>query len=607
MSIRFSSAYSTLRSAAVALVLLCAGAPAWAQYDAITREAQKDPFILVRLAALSLETPAEQGEALAGLVEAELARGRLKDALEELERIEDGFWRATALLELAHYNAGKYREKQALKALRDASRALKGKVKGADAIALMGRIANAHAGLGDAAGAVAAAKRIPDRMIRIQSLLETGLVGTVDEAGKPIKHVKASKGARLALAEAYRQTSSIKDDDSEAAGLLLYIGGAQTRLGDHKNAAVTLRQARRMIEKKKFAGRDEALAELAAAETQAGDQSRAMRLVRSIADPERRVRALGSVARAIAEKGNMDAAITLFTLAVETTPGIEEDDLRYELLTHLVVEQSRVGRLADAFKTAGLIRDPAAQADALFAMGQVLLGKHKFEEALRLTDYIPYLGLRAQILADVALWRGEVKSDSVAASALLAKSLEPMQRKPVPARVEAALEKVLDTQIKVGDPKTTEALFDRAKGLIETLPGGLNRVRLLTLLARAYARSEDPDRSADVIKAARRITLNRRRDPDYPRSAARIVEALIASDQILESFNAAARIPEVEVPENQRASQMPRNRALKNVAEAAARIGKPQLAIRAARKIRDPASRAAALAAVARGMAQAEQ
>ena len=47
---------------------------------------RKDPFILVRLEALSLETPAEQGEALAGLVQAELARGRLKDAVGELKR-----------------------------------------------------------------------------------------------------------------------------------------------------------------------------------------------------------------------------------------------------------------------------------------------------------------------------------------------------------------------------------------------------------------------------------------------------------------------------------------------------------------------------------------
>lgn len=329
-----------------------------------------------------------------------------------------------------------------------------------------------------------------------------------------------------------------------------------------------------------------------------------MRLVRSIADPERRVRAVGSVARAIAEKGNMDAAVTLFTLAVETTAGIDDTEQRHDLLKHLVVEQTRVGRLADAFKTAGLIREKRAQAETLFAMGQVLLGNKKYTEAVKLTDYIPYLGLRGQIFADVAQWQGGVKGDPVAASALLAQALQPVREKPVPERVEIALEKVLDTQIEVSDPKTAEALFARANELIKTLPGALDRVRLLTLLARAYARSEDPERASDVIKAAQRITLNQRQNENYPRSAARIVEALIATDQILDGFNAAARIPEVEVEDAERMSQTPRNRALKGVAEAAARAQKPQLAIRAARKIRDPASRAAALAAVARGMAQ---
>lgn len=251
-----------------------------------------------------------------------------------------------------------------------------------------------------------------------------------------------------------------------------------------------------------------------------------------------------------------------------------------------------------------MIREKRAQAETLFAMGQVLLGNKKYTEAVKLTDYIPYLGLRGQIFADVAQWQGGVKGDPVAASALLAQALQPVREKPVPERVEIALEKVLDTQIEVSDPKTAEALFARANELIKTLPGALDRVRLLTLLARAYARSEDPERASDVIKAAQRITLNQRQNENYPRSAARIVEALIATDQILDGFNAAARIPEVEVEDAERMSQTPRNRALKGVAEAAARAQKPQLAIRAARKIRDPASRAAALAAVARGMAQ---
>jgi hypothetical protein len=331
-----------------------------------------------------------------------------------------------------------------------------------------------------------------------------------------------------------------------------------------------------------------------------------MVLVRSIKDPERRVRAIGSVARAIAEKGNMDAAVTLFTLAMETTVGIEDSELRYNLMAHLIVELTRVGRLADAFNTAGLIPDKSAQANALFEMAKILLKKRRYLDAQRLTDYIPYLGLRAHILAGVAMWQGgPKKKDAIGASALLARLLETMREKPEPGRVEIALEKVLDEQIMVGDPKTAKALFVRAESLIATLPGALNQVKLLTLLARAHARSNDPERAASVIKRAQRVMLSNRQDPDYARSAARIVEALIANDAILESFNTAAQIPEVEAFEEERVSQTPRDRALKEVAQAAARSGQPQLAIRAAQRIRDPASRAAALAAVARGISQA--
>ena len=70
-----------------------------------------------------------------------------------------------------------------------------------------------------------------------------------------------------------------------------------------------------------------------------------------------------------------------------------------------------------------------------------------------------------------------------------------------------------------------------ANDLIKTLPGALDRVRLLTLLARAYARSEDPDRANETIKAAQRITLNQRQNEHYPPSAARIVEAANFQDR----------------------------------------------------------------------------
>ena len=171
-------------------------------------------------------------------------------------------------------------------------------------------------------------------------------------------------------------------------------------------------------------------------------------------------------------------------------------------------------------------------------------------------------------------------------------------------RLESALDLVLDTQIKVGDPNTSAALFEHAQSMIDSLPGDLERVRLLTTLARAHVQSDNKDAAERVIAAAWRITWGKSQEPDYPRSIARIVEALIASGKLLDAFNAAARIPETEINDEIRASQKPRNRSLKLVAQEAARIGKVQLAIRAAGKIKDPASRATALAAITIGISK---
>lgn len=593
MSIRFSTASLALRSAGLALALFAA-VLATAQVDAITREARKDPFILVRLAALSLNTPAGQGEALAGLVQAELQRGQLKDAVGELKRISDGFWLATALVKLSDYQSAKKRRKPALNALRRATRAIRGVPVNAETIALRRDIALRHKDLNDIDGAIAVAKTISEPLPRIDVLRE---LGRRDANGKP------SASAKRVLSEASRQVRAIEGNDSEVARLLLLIGQAQTKLNDTKQATATLKQARRMILKGQFSGRDLALAELAAAETQAGDQTQAMILVRTIKDPEKRVRALASIARAIGESGNMDAAVTLFTFAFETTSGISDSALRRSLMAHIAVEQTRVGRLADAFKTAGYIREKQLQAETIFAMSEILLEGGRFAEALRLTDYIPYIGMRGSIFARVALARGE-GGDAIAASALLAKALEPVGEKPDADRLESALDLVLDTQIKVGDPNTAAALFERAQSMIDSLPGDLERVRLLTTLERAHAQSDDKEAAERVIAAAWRMTWGKSREPDYPRSVARIVEALLAAGRLLDAFYAAARIPETEISDEIRASQKPRNRSLKLVAQAAARLGKIQLAIRAAHKIKDPASRAAALAAIAIGISQ---
>src|SRR3546814_7462797 len=52
-------------------------------------------------------------------------------------------------------------------------------------------------------------------------------------------------------------------------------------------------------------------------------------------------------------------------------------------------EQTRVGRLADAFTTAGGIQDRRSQSRALLSMGMLLLEAGKTVEAMKLVEFIP--------------------------------------------------------------------------------------------------------------------------------------------------------------------------------------------------------------------------
>src|SRR3546814_9132878 len=70
-------------------------------------------------------------------------------------------------------------------------------------------------------------------------------------------------------------------------------------------------------------------------------------------------------------------------------------------------EQTRVGRLADAFTTAGGIQDRRSRSRALLSMGMLLLEAGKTVEAMKLVEFIPFIGLRARIFVAVAKRKAE--------------------------------------------------------------------------------------------------------------------------------------------------------------------------------------------------------
>ncbi|MDA0656331.1 MAG: hypothetical protein O2912_08000 [Proteobacteria bacterium] len=319
-------------------------------------------------------------------------------------------------------------------------------------------------------------------------------------------------------------------------------------------------------------------------------------------DAGQKSRTIASIARASSQRGDIDAAVSLFTLAFQEAMTLSKPDQKHAALSHLIVEQSRVGRLADAFKNAGVIRDRRAQANALLGMGKVLLAQKKMKEAIKLLDYIPYPGMRTQIFAPVALFYGK-KGDKKKASALLAKALEPSKFKASPAELAKVLPMVIDVQSQVGVASMNAALFSRIEAQLDQLPDDTSKIEVLTGIANAEARAKRRDAALRALAGAWRISWLNRRNPKYPEILTNLMRAQIEVGELLQAFDTAARVPDGPTPKKPKgqleASLNARNLALQRVAVAAAREGMQRLSLRAARRIRNTGARARVYAAIA--------
>ncbi|MCR9218763.1 MAG: hypothetical protein NXI21_00910 [Alphaproteobacteria bacterium] len=609
---------SGLAAAGLLAALAAAPSPAPAQIeelfnpldlDPVTREVMTNAFTQLRFLAISLEGPDETGQALNGIVRARLARGERAEALDEVSRIEDAIWAGRSLVAIADYERTAGAADSARTLLR---RAGDGFADGAaeplrDGGEALRLIAVRQAALGDLDGAIATARRIPDARFRVRALQETASASLDAGDGDAAARTAA---ARLLL-EAFAQTGDIAEGPNAAphgvARLIIEIGRAQIRAGDAPAARRSFADARARIAAGPETGRFDAFAELAAAMIEGEDAEEAMQVVRLIPEGAERAEAIGSVARARGEFGDLDSAVPLFRLAMEETQRVDDKPAQHDAIHHLMVEMAIVGRLADAFTLAGRIDDRRRQARALLDMAEVLMDQGKYEEALILTDYIPFIALRAQIFGPVAMDRG-MKGDPEGASALLSEALEPTGFAPDLAQLGEALRRVLQAQTRVGLADADDAVFARARDLIDTVPGALEKVEPLVQIAIAEAQRGRISDAQKTISDAYRTAWENKATAGFERALEDIALAQIAAGDVLSAFDTAARIPVPPgAPEAARAPDgsflEPRFRALTRVAAASARLGETDLAIRAAQQMDYASARAAGLAAVAVAMA----
>jgi len=582
--------------------------------DAITLQVMQDAFIALRFAALALDEDDEAGQALEGLVRAMLSRGEFEDALKEANRIDDDIWFARAMISISHHLEEQADIKGALNHLTQGLKRIGPKNTSQQAEETRRTIALNRAVMGDLEGAQFAASQIQDQFFKINTLQ---LSASAHQKAANYSAVSKTASAKV-LRQAYLDAAKLEIKSQSLIDIFLEIGHAQALAGDIKGAKSTYKYALDRAVSGENKGRFGSYAKLASALTYIDDHRTAMQVLRKIDEGGDRGVALSAVARSMAGANKVDAALPLFTLAFEQSKNEKNLDRRYAIYAQIVDDQTTIGRLADAFTTAGAIKDRYMQSLALLRMGENLISQGKFEEAYVLIDYIPYIGMRAQIFAAIAGYKSinpedrERNQNPTKVSAYLIQGLENTGFDPSLDHIPDALHAVLSTQLAHGDPEMDMTIFNRVEELTFILSEPSQQVDGLTYLATAQAQRNLTERTNKTISSAWRISWQNKYEPMYPSALAKITQSQIAVQDVLSAFDTAARIPKPNDDKKlERASdgsfRAPRFDALTSVAVAAAQIGDSELAIRAARQIRFPPAQAAALAAIAVAIAAPEK
>ncbi|MDE0815308.1 MAG: hypothetical protein OSB46_15150 [Alphaproteobacteria bacterium] len=101
---------------------------------------------------------------------------------------------------------------------------------------------------------------------------------------------------------------------------------------------------------------------------------------------------------------------------------------------------------------------------------------------------------------------------------------------------------MIAARMKVGGQSTSDALYKRMRELIYGFSDNLERIRLLTQLARTHGR-QDLDHEAEItLAAAWRTAWIHRVQDSYPNITVGVVTVMISIRKLRDAFDTAARI-----------------------------------------------------------------
>ena len=559
-------------------------------------EAAADAARQALQAASSIERPIPRLARLSMAAVALAEAGQHESALQAATGIDDEWWQARALSEIAATLASAGQPGAAADMARRALQA----ATSVDSAEWMSEIAATLAGGNQPEAAADAAQRA------LQAATSTD---------NPYQRSRALKRAAEALAmtghpeSALQAAKSIVDPKQQAQGLTL-VAARLARIGQPEAAADAANQALRAATSIDNPGQWTSMLYRVAEElAEGGEAGSALQVANSIDDLAGRAWALSLIAAALARIGQPGAADTARE-ALQATTGINDPDQRTVLLIRVATTLAQVGQPGPALQAAASIDDPAPHVAAVISVAAGLAGAGQPEAAadaagqgLQAAASIDDPASRVQALSWLSAALAGAGQPEAAADAA-GQGLQAAASIDDPASRVQALSWLSAALAGAGQPEAAADAAGQGLQATASIDDPASRVQALSWLSAALAGAGQPEAAADAagqgLQAAASID-----DPASRVQALSWLSAALAgagqpeaaADAAGQGLQAAASIGD---PGQQ-------TMALLEVAVALAGASEPEAALQAATSIADPAGRAYALSGIAATLARVGQ
>ena len=591
--------------------------------DPISENFLSNALTALRFVAISLDDKEDIGLAYSGIVRSFIVQNDIDSALREARAIEDPIWQARSLISIADYFNKTQDDKEKTIAILNEALDLFDVNENVNASNVLKELARQYSFLGDFKKSLEAISKISNIKKQLEFLRITlGDILKLYEIAANNQFNDAnttSLDETLALVNNILPATKIKIDSlgdlisiEDKVNFYVDIGKIYLQIGDEEEALKVFELSEQIIETQDSNIKQKLFPKLAEAIVPLQESKNAMRIVQKILFSDLRAIALSSVARAQAENNNTDSAVPLFALAKDEIKLFNDPIKRYKVLTKIIIDETRAGRLADAFNSAGLIDNVQLQALALYNMGQELTRLEKFKEAIKLINFIPVLYLRADLVSSLieGINTSEQEFSKKFIDDILINALNETPLAIDSEKIVPAIQKILSSQIKYGDSTNDKKIFATALDIINTTQSGIERVIALVNVAKAYALRSRFDDASKLIDQAFRLTwLNRddwlnSKEQYYALALNSITQGQLQLNDIYTAFDTAASIPEpspeTRIIQDESGRYIhPRYLAMQSIAVHAAKLEELDLAIRAANEVEFPAARAQILAFIA--------